>query len=158
MLMIDELRRMVTLRRELRQALAELEVCSTVSAVAGKGSRDTSEDIGGKRPTGVTDDHPERHELEDWRAWPLKPVEHYRRRVERAASATALESVLRDVRRAIERMRRQPAPLEPVLGDPQWKRWVAESSEPASEIARRFHVSKRYVNKVRAQWRGRVAA
>lgn len=158
----DRLRRAVKLRREIRQALAELELVSEVDAVEPrKGSRDTSEDIGGRWPSGMSKDHPDVRELEDYRAWPLKPVAHYRRRVARARSISALEAILKDVRSALERSRRQPAPTDaghPMPGDSNWKRWVAESSLSATEIARKCSVSKRYVNKVREQYRDRMAA
>lgn len=158
----DRLRRIIKLRGEIRQAVAELELVSEVGAVEpGKGSRDTSEDIGGRRPSGVSNDRPAVRELEDYRAWPLKPVAHYRRRLEKARSISALEAILKDVRAALERSRRQPAPQDaghPMPGDSNWKRWVAESSLSATEIARKCFVSKRYVNKVREQYRDRMAA
>jgi hypothetical protein len=136
--------------RELRQVLAELELVSQVGAAkTGSSGRDEGEDIGGRRPPGGIDRRDDR-EID----YPQKSVEHFRRRLRRAHSLWQLELILKDARKALEACRRQPAPSgEPEYGTPQWKRWVAESDLGPSDIARKYGVSKRYIVRIRTQYR-----
>ncbi len=144
------------LLRELRQVLAELELVSHVPAFnyESSGGRDAGESIGGKRPPGgivYTDDRaPD---------YPQKSVEHFRRRVATARSNRgALELILADSRDALEAAQRQPAPTGPRFGEQGWKRYVAESDEKASDLARKFGCKRSYIEKVRRLYRDEEAA
>jgi len=143
------------LERDLRQVLAELELISHVSAVNldGAGGGDQGEDIGGKRPPGGVDRRDDqRDSLEH--THPQKSAEHFRRRVAHARTSQHIETILEDAGKALVAWRRQPAPSnQPELSSPQWKHWVAESTIASSEIARKYGVSRQYVDKVRAKYR-----
>jgi hypothetical protein len=145
------------LRRELRQAIAELELCSHVSAVNPSPSgRDAGTDIGGNRPSGGVDGRDDR--VHDHK---LKSAEHFKRRVAKARAEQTLRAILKEAREALEAWRRQPPPKDvghPMPGDHDWKRWVGESQLPAREIARKCSVSRAYVEKVRRQYADRMAA
>jgi hypothetical protein len=142
---------------ELRTVLARLELVSHVSAVNYESSgRDACESIGGKCPPGGI-----RRADDKEHDYPQKSVEHFRRRIVRATSSRVLEAILTDARRALEAARRQPAPdkkTEPKVGDPGWKRYVAESDEKANELAARFGYSRAYIEEVRRKYRDVEAA
>jgi hypothetical protein len=144
------------LLRELRTVLAQLELISQVPAVnyESSGSRDAGESIGGKRPPGglIRADDRE-HD------YPQKSVEHFKRRIAKAHSDHAFEAILGDAKKALEAARRQPARgPEPGFGDPGWKRYVAESTEKASDLARKFACKRSYIEKVRQDYRDEEAA
>lgn len=136
--------------RELRQILAELELISQVPAVNLESSGgDAGEDVGGKRPPGGLIGKDDRQD-----EYPQKSVEHFRQRAARARDEAVLARILDDARMALVAARRQPAPTgEPEYGTPQWKRWVAETDLASAEIARKYGVSKRYINRVRMLYR-----
>lgn len=147
----------MTLHGELRTVLAQLEMVSQVAAVNLEASGgDAGEDIGGRRPPGGI-----LHEDDRQLDYPQKSVEHFRRRIAKAHSDWALGAILKDAQAALEAAKRQPPPKDaghPMPGDYNWKRWVAETDLSAVEIARKCNVSKRYVNRVRAEYRMRDAA
>lgn len=153
-----KLAREIDLHRQLKQTIAELEMCSHVSAVSLDSSgRDSGEDVGGKRPPGGVD----RKDDKSREGHKLKSAEHYRRRAAKARSESALRAILKDAKESLEAWKRRPAPRDvghPMPGDMDWKRWVGESSLSASEIARKCSVSGAYVRKIRAQYREREAA
>lgn len=154
------------LERDLRQVICELELVSHAgtanydfaappegsSVPAGKWAqgrvkrqRSTgSRDKGPPGGIGYTDDkEPE---------FSQKSADHFRRRIARAYGEDALVEILSDAEKALVAWRRQPAPTkanEPAYGTPQWKRYVAESSESHGEIARRFNVTRAYIQQVR---------
>ena len=152
----------MSIRQELRQVLAELELCSHVPAVnITPSGRDAGTDVGGNRPTGGIDRREDRarEELSTGddpdRGVLLRSAEHFRRRLAKASSERAEAAILEDARRALAAYRRAPKPRDlghPMPSDPQWKRWVAESQLPAREVARKCSVSRQYVEKVRKQW------
>jgi hypothetical protein len=132
----------VSLETELRQVLAELEMCSHVAAFnyAGKGIRD-SEDPGGRRPPGGVD-------------WAEDP-ERFRRQLKRGRPEQA---VLRDARATLVACRRPPAPSgEPEYGTLAWKRWVGRSDLSHGAIATKFNCTRAYIQQVR-KWYGANAA
>jgi hypothetical protein len=140
-------------KQELCQILAELELCSHVSAVnLNPSSRDAGEDIGGKRPPGGIDGREDRHRSEDEDdERVLRSAQHFKRQL---AHGRPARHVLRDATAALAAWKRQPAPTgELEYGSPQWKRWVAESPLSDEEVASRYNVSRRYISKVRAQYR-----
>ncbi len=153
------------LLRELRQVLAELELVSHVSAFnyESSGGRDAGESIGGRRPPGGVDRAEDRVRVEpgDEKPRVLRSVEHFKQRLAGACTNRAVEGILVDARDALAAWR-TPAPfrkgMEPKLGDPGWKRYVAESSETASDLARRFGCKRSYIEKVRRLYRDEEAA
>lgn len=152
----------MSVHQQLRQVLAELELCSQVAALNMTPSgRDAGTDVGGNRPTGGIDRGedraPEERDSGDEpdRGVVLRSAEHFKHRLANAHSERAEQAILQDARRALAAHRRAPKPKDlghPMPGDPQWKRWVAESKLPAREIARKCGVSRQYVEKVRKQW------
>lgn len=143
-----------TVEYDLRQVLVQLELCSHVGAVnMDPSSRDAGEDIGGKRPPGGVD---RREDAEREPGRMLKSAEHFRRRLARARSERALTQILADAEASLSAWRRQPPPRDkehPMPSDFNWKRWVSESSLSSSDVARKCFVSKRYVNRIRAEYR-----
>jgi hypothetical protein len=157
----------VTIDSELRTVLAQLELCSHVQAVnLDPSSRDSGEEIGGKRPPGGIDRSEDRATVGpvgsgEPRPRVLRSAEHYRRRIAKAHSQRALERVLADARDSLDAWRRQPAPskkAEPKVGDPGWKRYIAESKESSSVLAARFGKSGAYIREVRRKYREQEAA
>lgn len=145
----------MTIRAELLQVLAELDLVSHVPALdyeskrENKGSVSDDRSPGGKRPRGGADRKDDRE-----REYSLKSADHFRRRLARAHSQRTLEVILEEAKAALAAWRRQPAPTgEPEYGSPQWKRWVAESKLPSSEIARKYGVSGQYIRRIRALYR-----
>lgn len=145
------------LHADIRQALAELEMCSEVPALSYEPTaRSTTEHPGGGRPPGGIDRKGDReHE------WALKSPDHFRRRLAKAHSLVALRAILADAKAALEAAKRAPAPQDkehPMPGDHNFKRWVAESGLSSSEIARLTGKTGQYIRKVRAQYREKQAA
>ncbi len=145
------------LERRIRETLARLELVSHVSAVSlDPSSRDTSEDIGGKRPTGGIvswDDHAKDEETGEPEPYPQKSFMFYREEFAKARTDARRERLLRDADAALDAARRSPTPVAPLLGDPLWKRWVAESDMPVKDIVRIYGVSRQYVHRVRREYR-----
>lgn len=157
---------------ELRQLIAELSLISHTSGVSydGKMSRDTSESIGGRRPTGGDREPkpfrpksgaPEKEwddweeELADWEAcYQRRTPDYFRREAERRGVG-ALEALVVEARETLEAWRRTPIPAgqEPAYGSAQWKRYIADSKEDAGVLATRFSCTRRYINMVRRQYR-----
>jgi len=130
----------------LGQVLAELEMCSHVSAVnLEPSSRDAGEDIGGKRPPGGID-RKEDHQPRESGERILRSADYFRRQLKRGRPEGF---VLADAEAALNAWRYQPMPREPEYGSPQWKRWVAESPLSHGEIARKFNCKRAYVQQVR---------
>lgn len=82
-------------------------------------------------------------------------VDWWRESYQRATTPHRQRELVSDALQALKLARRAPLPvgMEPEYGSPQWKRFVADSTEEAVSLARRFHVSKRYINQVRAAYR-----
>lgn len=143
---------------DLRQVLVELEMMSHISAVnLNPGSRDSSEGIGGKRPPGGVDRREDRYRpapgetTDDERV--LRSADHFRRQLAKGRNP---EYVLEEAREALAAFRRPPKPRDkghPMPADFNWKRWVAESDLPSSEIARKCGVTGQYVRRIRKQYR-----
>ena len=144
--------------RVIAQVLAELELCSHVSAVnLDPSSHDAGEDIGGKRPPGGIDRREDRfRDPAHKRGEPervLRSAQHFREQLARGKPAGV---VLDDALQALSAWRRQPPPGDkehPMPGDFNWKRWVSESALSDVEIARRCFVSRQYVHRVRVKYR-----
>ena len=136
--------------RTVHQVLAELEMCSQVAAVNLEPSgRDAGEDIGGKCPPGGIDRKEDRQRENRI----LHSAEHFRRQLARGRH---VHYVLEEAEEVLAAYRRPPAPKDkehPMPGDFNFKRWVAESSLEAKEIARKCFISKRRVNQIRAKYR-----
>jgi hypothetical protein len=143
----------IDLDHEIANVLAKLSICSEVSAAnMDSSSRDSGEDIGGKRPPGGID-----HEGNRERDWPLKDVSHFRRRMDRAHSEAALQAILHDAEAALRAWQRQPADRDPALADPQWKRWVGETKLTSREIAAKYSISRQYVHRIKVAYQMEVA-
>lgn len=130
---------------ELRQVLAELELVSQVSAVnLDPTARDTSESIGGNRPSGGINRKDDRQP-----DYPQKSVEHFRRRAAGARSEYQLGLILKDAKKALEACKRQAAPADPLWMSFEWKRQIArevETRQRTVDNARVFYaISKRTV-------------
>lgn len=90
----------------------------------------------------------------------LKSHLYFQRRLERMVRAKKnhgsadLRRLLKEAEDALDAWQRTPIPMgqEPEYGSPQWKFYVAQSSEDAGRLAARFNVSRRYINKVRRQY------
>ena|SRR5277367_2457601 len=147
---------MIDLDREIAQVLARLSICSEVSAAnMDSSSRDSSDDVGGKRPPGGID-----HEGDRDRDWALKSSQHFRKRLERAHSEAALRSILHDAERALELWCRRPKPTkaqEPIKDDPFWRRYIAESTENQQTLADRYGVSQPRISQIKREWLESVA-
>lgn len=134
--------------RTLNQVLAELELCSHVNAVNLNGSaRDAGEDIGGKRPPGGID---ERNCKESVR--PLRSADYFRRQL---ANGRRPALLLAEAEAALEAWRRQPPPAReewPAKDTPFWRRWVAESEFSPEKIGAHYHLSRRYIAKIKADF------
>lgn len=140
--------------RDVYQVLAELELCSHVSAVnLDPSSRDAGEDIGGKRPPGGMDRREDRQPREIGERI-LRSADYFRRQLLRGR---ATHRVLEDAEAALDAWRHQPMPKEPEFGSPQWKRWISESTLSHGEIARKFNCKRQYVQQVRKQYRAEAA-
>jgi hypothetical protein len=131
-----------------------------VSAYEVREASDTSEDIGGRRPSGSDRDRPPRGaEQEEWEAWResyvRKTPDYFRHRLAHCHTERAITALLAEAEGVLEAWRRTPIPPgnEPRRCDAQWKRFIAESSEDAGDLARRFEVTRRYVNMIRQQYR-----
>jgi hypothetical protein len=141
----------VSVERELKQVVCELMLCSHVSAAQpGSSSRDASEGIGGKRPPGGIDRKDDReHE------WPLKSAGHFIARINNAHSERTLILILAEAKASLEAFERQPKPTkqnEPEVSSPQWKRYIAESTEGHGTLAGRFGVSRAYIQQIRKRY------
>ena len=147
---------MSDLDHEIAQVLAKLSICSEVSAAnLDSSSRDSGEDIGGKRPPGGID-----HEGNRERDWPLKDISHFRRRLDRAHSEQALRAILADAERALEAWRRRPKPTkaqEPIKDDPFWRRYIAESTENQQTLADRYGISQPRISQIKREYLESVA-
>lgn len=133
----------MTLITELRQVIAELELISEVRAakIGRTTPNTTDEGLGGRCPGAPTTmthaDGPD----------------DFRERMARASSGRQLRSVLEDARKALEHWKRSAKPSEPVRGDPQFKRWLAESPDSVETLVHRFGITRQYVYRVRKQYR-----
>ena len=140
----------MTVQGELRQVLAELELVSQVSAVdLDPTARDTSQSIGGNRPSGGINRKDDREP-----DYPQKSVEHFRWRAAGARSEYQLALILKDARVALEAAKRQPEPgnIEPERGTLAWRRMIANSPDTARELGRRFELSQRTVHRYREMY------
>jgi hypothetical protein len=122
----------VSLERDLREVIARLEMVSHVSAVSLESSgRDTSDDIGGKRPPGGLD-----HAGDREADWLLKSADHYRRRAARAHTERALQAILQEALASLHAWQHQTPSVNPVWGSFEWKRQIAlewESKQRSTE-------------------------
>lgn len=155
-----------SIEQQLRQVVAQLELVSHVNAVAldSSGGRDTSDDIGGKRPSGGVDRRDERRdgvyevgpgEFEEM-TFTLKSADHFRRRMASARTDHAMRIILDDAERALKAWRFQPKhrpDSEPDRASPLWKHWVGSCGLSDGEIARKYGVTRQYVNRIRNQYR-----
>lgn len=142
---------------EIRSLVVKIAMKSHVSAAnPGNSSPSTDDDIGGRRPPGGINHREDREAaLEGY--W-LKSADHFQTRLNRILrngrsehELTVLRNAARETLTAWERTP-LPSGQEPEYGSPQWKRWVAESGEDSGELARRFNVSRRYINRVRKDY------
>ncbi len=141
----------MSVHRELCETIAALELVSQVAAANPSPSgRDSSESIGGKRPSGGIDRQGDRE-----RTWEMKSADHFRTRVRNAHSERTLLTILVEAKQSLESARRAPKPtkqLEPEYGSSQWKRYVAESTESYGTLADRFNCERSYIQQVRKQY------
>lgn len=155
-----------TADRDLRTTIARLELISHAKTQAlDPTPRDTTNDPGGRRPTGSNHEHrptnPEEHD--DWQtSYQRKTVEYFtahRRRV-----LTDLQNDHDDARASVRLNRlhnecvavihawKHPPIVEgqpPALTDPNWKRWVTETDRDTGSIAREFNVSRSYIRRIK---------
>lgn len=107
-------------------------------------------------------------ELAAWRAcYHRRTPTYFKNQLERCETEYRLRLLVDEARETLEAWRRTPIPQgqEPQPGDPQWKRYIAESKESAESLAARFWnpatrkpYGKRYINKIRQEYRERRAA
>jgi hypothetical protein len=142
-------------RRALRVAIARITLLSQVpAATLERSSRSTDDEIGGRRPKGgiiAKDDfEPE---------FALKSSEYFVRRLRRCHTERAITELLTEALATLEAWQRAPIPKgqEPEYGSPQWKRYIAESTEDAGALATRFHCTRRYINLIRQAYRQEAA-
>lgn len=135
-------------RDALAQVLAALAMVSQVDAMNLEPARPSAESPGGGRPPGGIDRRGD--VIDEFRQ---KSVDHFRRRAAGCRTLREVSLVLDDAREALEAWQHTPTPHEPRLGDPLWKRWVADSDLSDVEVARRYSVSRQYVWQVRRAYR-----
>jgi hypothetical protein len=148
-----------SVEHELRQVLAELELVSHVAAVnLEPSSRDASESIGGRRPPGGVDRREDRHKS-DPREKPgrrdepervLRSAQHFREELARGKKRPA--RLLEEAKASLAAWKRQSPPKHPLMGDPGWKRWVAESPESHADLARKCGCTRQNIREVRLKW------
>lgn len=143
---------------ELRRVVIQIAVKSHVSAAqVGRSTPSTDEDIGGKRPPGGTSG------ADDWSVdsegyW-LKSADYFQEQLDKimrnGRSPLRLRALLDEAQETLKRWTTLHIPegQEPEYGSPQWKRYVAESSESGGSLARRFNCSREYIRQVRLDYR-----
>ena len=142
---------MTEVREELTRTIMRLALVSHVSAMSLEPStRSSDEDIGGKRPPGGPDWQGDRQP-----EYRQKTALYFVRRLRRCHTDQGLSELLEEAQRALWDWQHTPIPpgQPPALGDPQWKLWIGQSTEDAGVLATRFSVTRRYINKVRQQYR-----
>jgi hypothetical protein len=141
--------------------LAELDLVSHVPAAQSiEGGRSAEGDIGGNRPPGGVDRKEDRQPSDPKRNADkperlLRSADHFMRRIAKARSEHTLGLILEDAEASLDAWKRQPAPdksNEPKYGTPQWKRYIAESAEKPNVLAKRFGVTRQYIEKVRREY------
>ena len=135
-------------RAELLAIIARLEVISHVPAVnLDPTPPETTDGKGGARPRGGIDRKDDREP-----DFALKSADHYRRRLQGCRTGRDVELVLADARRSLAAWTRTPVTLQPLPGDPLFKRWVRQqldAGKKPEDIARVGGVSRQYVSKIR---------
>lgn len=153
----------------LRQLVAELALISH-APTSNYGNRqpvDSGEDIGGKRPPGSDREMPNRRDMDEMTAflasYHRRTPEYFRQELDRCSTVERLEELVVEAREALDAWRRAPIPpgQEPEYGSPQWKRFIAESSEDAGTLASRYwnpttgrQITRQYIHKVRRDYQG----
>jgi hypothetical protein len=66
-----------------------------------------------------------------------------------------LDALLDEAVQALEDWRKTPllAGARPVMSDPRWKQWVADSEEDGGTLARWYGVTRQYIHQVRKAYR-----
>ena len=116
----------MSLERDLRQVLAQLELISHVSAAQPGGQgHDESEDIGGRRPPGGIDHRDDKPFVKGEPNLMLqRSPDHFRRRLAKAHNEQSRREILHDAQKSLEAWKRQPAPTDPEWGSFQWRRQI----------------------------------
>ncbi len=148
----------MSVHKELSETICALELVSQVPAVnLDPTSRDSSESIGGKRPSGGIDRQDDRE-----RAWDMKSADHFKTRIRNAHSERTLLQILIEAKQSLENARRMPGwkkgAVEPDKGTLRWKRMIADSYEPAHVLAKRHEISLRTIQNYRLEYGERPAA
>jgi hypothetical protein len=162
---------------ELRGLVAKLSLISHAPIGAyGRQTRGSGEDIGGKPPRGGEVDRPRKPSkdasADDWEAyheehaaWKVSYQRHtpsyFAAELERCETEARLVELRDEAEASLKAWRRGPMPVgqEPLsCADPNWKRWVGETSLSAGEIARKFDVSRQYVWRIKRAYDKRMAA
>lgn len=146
-----------TLDQELRQTLAELELCSHVSALdyESKDAGRSAEDPGGKRPPGGIDRRENRAVVEKDPKNPervLRSADHYRRRLQHAHSDRTKRMILDEAKASLDAWRHRVPMKDPAKDDPGWKRFIAESKESYQALAHRYGVSTMRIGEIRKDY------
>ena len=95
-------------------------------------------------------------DLAAWKAcYHRRTVAYFKARLGRAVSDGELRQIRLEIEETIAAWRKMPIPegQPPALGDPQWKPWIGQSTEDAGVLATRFSVTRRYINKIRQEYR-----
>jgi len=79
-------------------------------------------------------------------------VDEYALRWARSRTWKAKREVVQEAEKALERARRAPESENPEFGSFQWRRMVAASGLSLADEARKWHCSRSYIAKVRAQF------
>lgn len=129
----------MSLDAEMIQLLAEMSVISEQRAHA----YDAVQVHGGEKSHGLGP-------LSD------KPmVDYWRDRYNGTTRITVRQTIVAEAREALDNARRMPTSRErpASMADPQWKRWVAESTATLATIAGWYSCSPQYVHEVRVKYR-----
>jgi hypothetical protein len=145
------------LDQELRQTLAELELCSHVSALdyETKDAGRSAEDAGGKRPPGGIDRREDRALVDKDPKNPervLRSAGHYRRRLQRAHSDRTKRVILDEAKASLAAWRQRVPMKDPAKDDPGWKRFIAESKESYKALANRYGVTTARISQIRKDY------
>jgi hypothetical protein len=162
--------RQLTGWQETVRWIIRLDTQSHVSAAPlGRTAKETTDDIGGRRPSGGIAYQDDRNPEST-----IRSADFYRRQLQRIERDHQQDLdrgrdqdtlLLRDGQR-LNRLAEQaeeswtavartpiPAGDEPAYGSPQWKRYVAESVETDAALAWKFHVTKQYISQIRKAYR-----
>ena len=131
-----------------RQAIMQLSFISHApSANFEPSTRSSTESRTGNRPPGGIDRRDDREA--DYKQ---KSADHFIKRLNSANTLSDIRQIAIEATAALSAWRHAPlGTLEPMVGDPSFRRWVLKQTAPDSELARRKGCSRQYINQIRRQ-------